>query len=540
MEEEETLLSPTESTTSKLLLPPKKKKPWMLLVVLIFAMITFIDVGAFLAEPPQTRIFEANLCLTYYREEDPSVILDDGSIPEKLCKVDIVQQRLASIFGWQEMFNALPGILLAVPYGALSDRIGRKWILAANLVGLELSFAWVLLICEYLQASLKTTVLIATGYFKTLPLQLTWFSSAFFVIGGGPLVAMAIGISMIADIVPPEKRTTVFLYLVACVSVADIIAPIIAAQLMEKGDWLPLLLALAIMGVGVIIGAFFPETLHLRDLSEPKDSHDQDVELEPISKHFSWTAQYHNFQSVVDFLMSDWTLATVVFTFLINRLGRQAMSLLIRYASKRYGWEIKDAAYLSSLRAATNLVAVTAFIPLANYILLKRFQFPAHRADLWLARVSIVLTSLAFFVMGIAAYPALLILGLVIYNMGTGYTVAMRSLSIHVVGGQSSPNIGTLMSTIALAEGIGAMIAGPLLNELFQVGIGLGDAWLGLPFLASLVILAFMTVVTFRLNVNDKEASYVEVNGDEDVLDDETQRVSTALDEEIPRHRHAP
>jgi MFS family permease len=149
MDEEETLLSPTESATSNLPLPPKKKKPWMLLVVLIFAMITFIDVGAFLAEPPQTRIFEANLCLTYYREEDPSVILGDGSIPEKLCKVDIVQQRLASIFGWQEMFNAIPGILLAVPYGALSDKIGRKWILAANLVGLELSFAWVLLICEY-------------------------------------------------------------------------------------------------------------------------------------------------------------------------------------------------------------------------------------------------------------------------------------------------------------------------------------------------------------------------------------------------------
>jgi hypothetical protein len=345
---------------------------------------------------------------------------------------------------------------------------------------------------------------------------------------------------MIADIVPPEKRTTVFLYLVACVSVADIVAPIMAARLMEKGDWLPLLLALAIMGVGVIIGAFFPETLHLRDLSEPKDGHDQDVELESISKNLSFVAQYHNFRSVVDFLMSDWTLAMVVFTFLANRLGRQAMSLLIRYASKRYNWEIKDAAYLSSFRAATNLVAVAAFIPLTNYILLKKFQFPAHRADLWLARVSIILTSLAFFVMGIAAYPALLILGLLIYNMGTGYTVAMRSLSIHVVGGQSSPDVGKLMSTIAVAESFGAMLAGPLLNELFQMGIGLGGAWLGLPFLASLVVLAFMTVVTFRLNVNDKEAPYVEVNGDEDVLDDETQRLSTALDEEIPRHRHAP
>jgi hypothetical protein len=308
---------------------------------------------------------------------------------------------------------------------------------------------------------------------------------------------------------------------------------------MKKGDWLPLLLALAIQGVGVVIGAFFPETLHLRDLPEPKDDDDQAIELQAISSSFSLKAQYHNFKSAVDFLRSDWTLAMVVFTFIANRLGRQAMTLLIRYASKRYGWEIKDAAYLSSFRAATNLVAVTSFIPLANYILLKRLRYPAHWADLWLACASIILTTLAFFIMGIAAYPALLILGLLIYNMGTGYTVAMRSLSIHVVGGQSSPDIGKLMSTIAVAESFGAMVAGPLLNEMFQVGIGLGSAWLGLPFLGCCGAFAFMTIVTFRLDIRDKETAYVEVRSDdEDILEEETQRLSTAIDREVPRHRH--
>ena len=83
------------------------------------------------------------------------------------------------------------------------------------------------------------------GYFTSLPLQLTWFSSAFMVIGGGPVVAMAIGITMVSDIVPPEKRTTIFLYVTACVLVAEMVAPIMAARLMENGDWLPLLLAMA-------------------------------------------------------------------------------------------------------------------------------------------------------------------------------------------------------------------------------------------------------------------------------------------------------
>jgi MFS family permease len=104
--------------------------------------------GAFLAEPPRTRIFEANICLSYYREHDASVIGPDGTIPESQCKIDAVQQKMAMIFGWQDMFDALPGILLAVPFGTLADRVGRKWIFTASLFGLQLSSAWVLLICK--------------------------------------------------------------------------------------------------------------------------------------------------------------------------------------------------------------------------------------------------------------------------------------------------------------------------------------------------------------------------------------------------------
>jgi hypothetical protein len=80
--------------------------------------------GAFMAEAPRTRVYEANICLSYYRQNDPTAIGPDGTVSEKLCKIDPVQQRMATIFGWQEMF-------------------------AASLVGLQLNGAWVLIICEY-------------------------------------------------------------------------------------------------------------------------------------------------------------------------------------------------------------------------------------------------------------------------------------------------------------------------------------------------------------------------------------------------------
>lgn len=326
---------------------------------------------------------------------------------------------------------------------------------------------------------------------------------------------------MLSDVVPPEKRTAIFLYLTACILISEMLAPILSARLMEYGDWLPLIVALAIQQVGICFAFFFPETLHLRDLPEPTDADAEIIELQSKSGNFTIKAQLQNFQTAIDLLRSDWTVALVVFTFLANRLGSQSISLLVRYASKRYLWDIKKAAYLLSFRAATNLFAITVFIPLTNLLLLKKFHLPAHWADIYIARASIILTTISFFLMGVAAHPSLLIIGLLVYNLGTGYNAAMRSIAIHVVGGQSSPDVGKLMSTIAIAESVGAMVAGPLLSEMFQWGMNLGSTWLGMPFLASVFVFAGMAFVTFRISVKDKQVAYVAVRSDEeDGVDD--------------------
>lgn len=353
-------------------------------------------------------------------------------------------------------------------------------------------------------------------------------------------MAAAIGITMISDIAPPEKRTTIFLYLTASVLIAEIVAPIMSARLMESGDWYPLVLALVFQQIGVLLAAFFPETLHMRE--RPKvDADVTRVVPRSVNGHaFSPRQQIRHFQDAFQFLKSDRTLALVVFTFMANRLGRQGITLLVRYASKRYDWEIKQAAYLLSFRAATNLAAVAIFLPFANHVLLKYVRLPAHWADLWIACGSIVLTAMSFLVIGLAAHPAMLIVGLLIYNLGTGYNAAMRSVSIHVVGGQSSPDIGKLMSTIAIVESLGALVAGPLLNQLFQWGMGLGSVWLGLPFLAGTFVFAGLAVVTFRINVDNTEAAYVEVQGeDEDDLLELQGRASTSALENEGTHRNS-
>ena len=119
--------------------------PWIYFVGVVLAIAVVSDVGETLWVAPRMRLFESVICSDYYRAVDPSLVDGDGSVPEKLCKVDAVQEKLASILGLQFFFDSVPAIILPIPYGYLADKSGRKWILIFSLWGYAASYAWTLL-----------------------------------------------------------------------------------------------------------------------------------------------------------------------------------------------------------------------------------------------------------------------------------------------------------------------------------------------------------------------------------------------------------
>jgi hypothetical protein len=70
-------------------------RPLVLLLVLV-------HLSAVLYTLPLNRVIELRLCQEHYGTHDPSFIQPDGSIPEKLCKIDDVQRRLAWLQGIME------------------------------------------------------------------------------------------------------------------------------------------------------------------------------------------------------------------------------------------------------------------------------------------------------------------------------------------------------------------------------------------------------------------------------------------------------
>ena len=65
---------------------------------------------------PRTRLLELALCYSHYQAHDPSAIIERTGwpwydIPERACKLDSIQQRLAFLRSWGTFLEPLPGML---------------------------------------------------------------------------------------------------------------------------------------------------------------------------------------------------------------------------------------------------------------------------------------------------------------------------------------------------------------------------------------------------------------------------------------------
>lgn len=68
----------------------------------LIVLLILVHLSAVLYTLLLNRVIELRLCREHYELHDPSVIPATGAIPEKLCKIDEVQRRLAWLQGVME------------------------------------------------------------------------------------------------------------------------------------------------------------------------------------------------------------------------------------------------------------------------------------------------------------------------------------------------------------------------------------------------------------------------------------------------------
>jgi hypothetical protein len=154
-------------------------------------MILAFEVGIVMANGPMTRIYESIACRQYYAEYDPRQIAADRQVPESMCKIKEVQTELAAVKGYMEFFDGVLSAFLAIPYGLLADRIGRKPIICLSIP----AFA------------LNTGIMFAVMWYSDIfPLRAVWASCLAWLLGGGPVVAFAIIWTMMSDVTAEDER----------------------------------------------------------------------------------------------------------------------------------------------------------------------------------------------------------------------------------------------------------------------------------------------------------------------------------------------
>ncbi|PYH86081.1 MFS general substrate transporter [Aspergillus uvarum CBS 121591] len=462
--------------------PPTPSGKQILKVILLCASATLIlDIGLTVVLAPKIRLFESILCQEYYRTHNLQGLIRE--IPESQCKTKEIQSAIARLIGWQTVFDSLPAIFLAIPYGALSDTRGRRPVLLLCFLGLTLSTAWTLLIC-WLQ----------------LPLELTWISSLFQCLGGGPAVATAIVEATIADVVPDDKRSTIYFQLQAAVLISDILANPLSAILMAHNVWIPCFLGLSIQGLGTILLMALPETLSFAKAVSP--SAESATECEEGEELTLCGRLAKNFRSIV----SDRNVVGLVFGLLVLTISAESVDFLLQYVSKRYGWSIAKSAMLLSLRAAVEFGLLLLLGPLLLFLSWPSLRDPQRR-DLWVARVSLGFIVLGFLILSLSPTVAPAILGLIIYTLGAGFQPAVMSLLASLWKASNPTNLGSLYSTVAIILAAGGVIAGPLLSLMFQIGLRLGDAWVGLPYFVSACLCAGIAMVMLSVRLPGRHNS---------------------------------
>ncbi|KAJ5655118.1 MFS general substrate transporter [Penicillium lividum] len=422
-----------------------------------------MGIGYFISAAPQLRLLESIICEQYYRDSQSPVSTQE--IPEHLCKEEPVQAALAQLLGWQSFFDNIPGLFLALPYGILADKYGRRLIMTLSFVGQFAGMSWVLIVCWF-----------------GLPIKAMWLSSLFLLVGGGSNVAGSVSMMIITDSTPEIKRSQIFMYFNAAVIIAEIIAPPIASLLMKRNLWVPILLNSACGAISILLSWYMPETndfaLHAQKTQYteiPSTSDDDESLVPPLKEAGNFIFLFHSLKKSMRIIFTEKNIALLT-------------------------------SWLLSFRAVAQLLQFLLILPWVDRTMGKRFEREPRKKDLYLARVSILAITIGFGIMGIAPVVGLTMFGIAIYTTGSGFGTFARSL----ISSLMEPTMmGALYSTLGLMDTLGSLLAGPMMAWAFRWGMNMGGAWLGMPYLISAVLCGAMTVIIFLIRLGRSEAGGV-------------------------------
>ncbi|EGX94798.1 Major facilitator superfamily transporter [Cordyceps militaris CM01] len=470
-------------------------------IVLVVALSKFCIVcSGMMLLVPLFRLVEDAICHGVLADTSPDVL------DERRCKDDGVQARLATFLGWSGLVGSLVTLVTAFPFGAMSDRFGRKPTALLAYLGLFASFFFTPVL---LGPPLRQRV-------RDNPYLLLW-GNLFQAAGGGIPVLLQTLYAVVADVsteeekcAPPPRpqshglgrdekssfadsscpcRAANFLYISLGSATGGLLGPLLAGVLMTRfGPWVPIWIVISISPLLISVLLLLPETLKVKTGSAAAAT--------PASDFRAHMARGLDDLRASLRILRNRNVALVLVTFLTQNARMTAYaSTLVQYVSKHYGWTLGQTSVLLSPVGVLALV-VLGGLPRLAARLVARGRRTVFATDLLLTRASTALLVAGALVQGLAPNVAVFVLGLAVSTLSSADSpLARATVSHHVDAAFTS----RLYALIGVAEVLGSFVGAPVLAYFFNVGLLRKGLYTGLPYfyvalLSSLALLALMFV----------------------------------------------
>ena len=100
------------------------------------------------------------------------------------------------MYGVRDMVTyTFAGVFLAIPYGLLADRHGRRSTICLSIPGFLIN---------------AVIIAVVLWFPDVFPLRAVWVSSLAWIVGGGPVIAFAIVWTMLSDVSREDERYVSF------------------------------------------------------------------------------------------------------------------------------------------------------------------------------------------------------------------------------------------------------------------------------------------------------------------------------------------